>query len=83
MNTIILNNIDPTILEMLQVLSQRHNRTLEEEVTAIITKVAEVETVSFKTPRQVFRSKLEQVRSQHGDRVLSDSAELLREDRRG
>lgn len=83
MNTIILNDIDPTILEKLQVLSQRHNRTLEEEVTAIITEVAEVETLSFKTPRQVFRGKLEQARSQYGDRVLSDSFELLREDRRG
>lgn len=81
MTQVVLEDLDPIVIEKLQVLAQRHNRSLEEEVKAILEQVAEAEITSQAERRTAFRERLNQARLRHGNQVFSDSVELLREDR--
>lgn len=81
MTQVVLEDLDPIVIEKLQVLAQRHNRSLEEEVKAIPEQVAEAEITSQAEQRAAFRERLNQARLGHGNQVFSDSVELLREDR--
>ena len=65
----------------MQVLAQKHNRSLEDEIKAIIAQVAEAEQIEDISVRAAFREKLNQVRKQQGNHLFTDSVEMLREDR--
>ena len=58
MNQIVLENVNSTLVEKLQVLAQKHNRSLEDEIKAIIAQVAEAEPSENISVRATFREKL-------------------------
>jgi len=80
MNQIILENINPNLLEKLQILAQKNNRSLEDEIKAIIAQVAETEFIQ-KASFTTAWAKIEEAHQRHDGQVFSDSVELLREDR--
>lgn len=75
-NQVVLENINPVVLEKLQVLAQKHNRSLEDEVKAILESV--IESKDVKVDPWV---RVNEARQRHAGRIFSDSVELLREDR--
>lgn len=81
MNSIVLNNLNPVIVEKIQSLAQKHNRSLEDEIKAILAQIVEAEITTQVSKRANFRSQLAAARQQHRNQTFSDSVELLREDR--
>lgn len=84
MTQIILESLDPIVVEKLQVRATRQGRSLLEELKVIVKEAV------FKTipaPQETMkeaRVRLAKVRHQyqgHQGRTFRDSAELLREDR--
>lgn len=45
MSQVVLENLNPTVLEKLQILAQRHNRSLEDEIKAILEQITRNEIV--------------------------------------
>jgi len=78
MAQLILNDLDPTILEQLKVRAANHHRSLEDELKVILQEVIETEQVAKMT---AFREQSTQMRQALSGRVHTDSAELVREDR--
>lgn len=76
-----LDNINPTGFEKIRALAQKHSRSLEDEIKAIIEMVAEAEVVEFQTAKAQALAKVDSDRQRHAGKVFSDSVELLREDR--
>lgn len=75
MSSIVIENLPPEVIDRLQMLADRHERTLSEEIVAILSKTAENEA------RDLAWAKIDLARERHAGRTFSDSAELLREDR--
>jgi len=78
MSQLILNNIDPPLLEQLKIRATTHQRTLEEELKAILKEAIETEQ---STKMQAFSKQAAKMRQALSGRVHTDSAELVREDR--
>ncbi|GCL37382.1 MAG: hypothetical protein VKL60_21655 [Sphaerospermopsis sp.] len=78
---VVLGNINPSVLEKLQVLAQRHNRTLEDEVKAILENFVEDKLVTQESEQAQAWAKIDAARQRHFGKTFSDSVELLREDR--
>jgi plasmid stability protein len=78
MSQLILNNIDPPLLEKLKVRAVNHQRTLEEELKAILQEAIEAEQFA---KMQAFSEQAARMRQVLSGRVHTDSAELVREDR--
>lgn len=74
MSDLLVRNLDPKILKRLKAIAQRHHRSLQSEIKAILTEV-----VPFLTKEAVSVSS--QWRRQINGRKLTDSADLIREDR--
>ncbi|CAD5967776.1 MAG: hypothetical protein I4E98_15695 [Planktothrix agardhii KL2] len=81
MNPIVLDNLNPVVFDKIRSLAQKHNRSLEDEIKAILTQIAEAEMTTQVSARANFRAKLCLARQKHGNQTFSDSVELLREDR--
>jgi|GEM_PF-602115 len=82
MTQIILENLDPILVEKLQVRAIRQGRSLIEELKAIVKEAVQFETApSQQETMKEARVRLAQVRQQYQERTFRDSAELLREDR--
>ncbi|AFZ14270.1 MAG: hypothetical protein WBB28_20180 [Crinalium sp.] len=81
MNQIVLENVNPNLVEKLQILANKHNRSLEDEIKVIIAQVAEAEVIEEKNDIATAWSKIEEARQRHSGQVFSDSVELLREER--
>jgi plasmid stability protein len=81
MTQVVLENLNPVVIEKLQVLASQHNRSLSEEIEAILEQVTSAEVTESSATRAAFRERLESARLRHGNRVFSDSVDLLREDR--
>ncbi|MFB2879516.1 FitA-like ribbon-helix-helix domain-containing protein [Floridanema aerugineum] len=80
MAQIILDNIHPDVLEKIRNLAQKHNQSLEDEIKSILAQ-ATAEIPSQPSVRASFRERLAEARQRHGNKLFSDSVELLREDR--
>lgn len=80
MNQIVLDNINPDVLEKIRNLAQQHNRSLEDEIKTILAQAA-ADVHPQSSTRATFREKLAEARQRHGNQLFSDSVELLREDR--
>lgn len=80
MTQIVLDNINPEVLEKIRNLAQKHNRSLEDEIKTILAQ-ATAEIPSQSSVRASFRDRLLEARQRHGNQLFSDSVELLREDR--
>ncbi len=78
MSQLILNNIDPPLLEKLKIRAANHQRTLEEELKAILKEAIESEQSA---KMQAFNEQAAHMRQALSGRVHTDSAELVREDR--
>ncbi|MCU0568196.1 MAG: hypothetical protein MUF49_16560 [Oculatellaceae cyanobacterium Prado106] len=78
MTQLIINNIDATILEQLNARAANHQRSLEDELKAILQEVIDAEQVS---KMAAFIEQAAQMRQSLADRVHTDSTELVREDR--
>ncbi|MTJ08996.1 MULTISPECIES: hypothetical protein [unclassified Anabaena] len=78
---VILGNINPAVLEKLQGLAQRHNRSLEDEVNIILENFVQAELVNQESAKAQAWAKVDTARQRHLDKTFSDSVELLREDR--
>lgn len=82
MSQITLSRLNPSLLEKLKILAQRHNRSLEQEIESLLEeKLQETEITRSKSDFQTAWEKVNQARQQHSPQTFSDSAELLREDR--
>ena len=76
MAELLVEDLDPETVERLEVRARSHGRTLQEEAKTIL----EAEAVAPLPRTEAYRIALESQRRFAG-RVMSDSAELLREDR--
>jgi len=81
MARIVVENLDPLLVEKLKILSQRHGRPLNEELKAILEQAAIAEVADDCWVRNEATRKLEQARVRYADQIFSDSTELVREDR--
>lgn len=82
MTQIILENLDPIVVEKLQVRATRQGRSLLEELKVIVEEAVEFETIpALQETMKEARVRLAKVRQQYQGRTFRDSAELLREDR--
>jgi plasmid stability protein len=82
MTQIILENLDPIVVEKLQVRATRQGRSLLEELKVIVEEAVEFETIP--APQETMkeaRVRLAKVRQQYQGRTFKDSTELSREDR--
>jgi len=81
MARIVVENLDPLLIEKLKLLSQRHGRPLNEELKAILEQAAIAEVADSSWVRDEATRKLEHARARYAGQVFSDSTELVREDR--
>lgn len=81
MTQVILPNLNPLIIEQLQILAKEHNRSLPDEITAILEEVVPAEVIAKKVAREAAWSKIDAARKRHQGQTFSDSVELLQEDR--
>ena len=79
-NQVVLQNIDPIVLDKLKTLAQIHNRSLEDEIKVILEQTASANLIEQITWSQAW-ARVETAYSRHQGQTMSDSAELLREDR--
>lgn len=82
MTQIILENLDPILVEKLQVRAIGQGRSLIVELKAIVEEAVKFNTVpSQQKTMQEAGVRLAKVRQEYQGRAFRDSAELLREDR--
>jgi plasmid stability protein len=72
---LLVRDLDPEIVERLKQRAKRHNRSLQGEARLILEEAAR--GVSMEEAREV----AERIRKSLAGTMLSDSAELIREDR--
>jgi plasmid stability protein len=82
MAQILVENLDPVILEKLATLAQQHGRSLQEELKHILEQAAETATY-YHTGGDMEQTREAAARAQvrYAGKFFSDSAELIREDR--
>lgn len=78
MSQLILNNIDPPLLEKLKIRAANHQRSPEEELKAILEEAIETEQAA---KMKAFSEQAAQMRQALAGRSHTDSAQLVREDR--
>ncbi len=81
MAQLILENLNPLLLEKLNSMSQRHARSLNEELIAILEQAVNAEVIEQAVAMTEATAKLEQARARYSGRSFSDSTQLIREDR--
>ncbi|MFN0124216.1 MAG: FitA-like ribbon-helix-helix domain-containing protein [Blastocatellia bacterium] len=74
MPDVFVRDVEESVLEKLKDHARRNGRSLQSEVLAILNTFAALDTLSDEETAAVIRGSLR-------DRVFSDSADLLREDR--
>ncbi|MHC5726828.1 MAG: FitA-like ribbon-helix-helix domain-containing protein [Nostoc sp.] len=82
MAQILVENLDPIILEKLETLAKQHGRSLQEELKQILQQAAEKAT-HYHTGGDMEKAREAVARAQvrYIAKILSDSTELIREDR--
>ncbi len=82
MAQILVENLDPLILEKLENLAKQHGRSLQEELKHILQQAAETAT-KYHTGGDMEQAREAVARAQvrYAGKFFSDSAELIREDR--
>lgn len=77
MADIVIRDLNPDLVERLEDRAKDHGHSLEVEAKAILESAVPAAKLSMDRARQLAA----EIRRSFGDRVLSDSAELIREDR--
>jgi plasmid stability protein len=79
MTQVVIENLDPNVIEKLKVRAQRQGRTLEAELKVILEMAAEgVDTATLKAAAW---ERVDKARSKYVGQTFTDSVELWREDR--
>jgi plasmid stability protein len=81
MTQLVLNNLDPKILDNLKIRAAKHNRSLEDESKAILHEALAAEITTKAEKVAAFREQATQIRQSLHGRTHTDSALLIREDR--
>lgn len=81
MTQIVIEELDPMLVEKLKVRAQRQGRSLEAELKAILEAAAEAEVVDKETAMAAAWERIDKARTRYAGRTFSDSTELIREDR--
>jgi plasmid stability protein len=77
MADVLVRNLDDAVLKRLKTHARREGRSLQAEVSRILTRAAETPQVDPETARKM----LDRFRRRFHGRRFSDSAAILREDR--
>lgn len=82
MAQILVENLDPLILEKLETLAKKHGRSLQEELKHILQQASETAT-HYRSGGDIEQAREAIARSQvrYAGKTFSDSTELIREDR--
>ena len=72
--------LDLIVIEKLKAHAQRHGRSLEAELKAILTQASETE-VSAHAAKEEAWERIDRARAKYAGRIFNDSVELLREAR--
>lgn len=81
MTKLILNDLDPQLLESLKLRAAKHKRSPENELKAILQEVIAIEQATQAEKMSAFRAEVDQMRQTLAAQNHSDSALLVREDR--
>ncbi|BAZ12932.1 hypothetical protein NIES4071_47660 [Calothrix sp. NIES-4071] len=82
MAQIVVENLEPNVIDKLEALAKQNGRSLQEELKHILKQAAET-AVQYRTGGDIARAREAVARSQarYAGKKLSDSTELIREDR--
>jgi plasmid stability protein len=82
MAQILVENLDPAILEKLETLAKQHGRSLQEELKHILQQASETVT-HYHTGSDMEKAREAVARAQirYAGKTFGDSTELIREDR--
>jgi antitoxin FitA len=82
MAKVLVEDLDPIILEKLETLAKQHGRSLQEELKYILQQATEKAT-HYHTGTDVgkVREALARAQARYAGKTFSDSTELIREDR--
>ncbi len=78
---LLVNNLDPHLIEKLKVRSQRHGRSLDEELKLILQQAVATEGMEQVRDWADAAAKLAAAQARYAGQNFSDSTELIREDR--
>ena len=81
MSQIILQDLDPVLLQTLRTRASKHGRSLEAELTAILQATADAELSDRADQMARFRERAVRMRQSLAGQLHSDSIQLIREDR--
>ncbi|MBW4478165.1 MAG: hypothetical protein KME54_15195 [Tolypothrix brevis GSE-NOS-MK-07-07A] len=81
MAQILVENLDPVILEKLETIAKQHGRSLQEELKHILQKASEAATYHTGGDMEQARQAVAQAQVRYAGKTFSDSSELIREDR--
>lgn len=81
MSELVVRDLDPVLIQQLQIRSQKHGHSLEEEVKAILEEKMKAEAAVEESLNLSPTAKLEQARACYRGLTFSDSTALIREDR--
>ncbi|HEY9668261.1 MAG TPA: hypothetical protein V6C91_15730 [Coleofasciculaceae cyanobacterium] len=82
MAQVIIEDLDPIVLEILEALAKEHGRSLEAELKHILEAAAMTQTRSFPDRMEVAIKKAELMRQQIASHAGDGSTELLPDDRK-
>ncbi|MCV3214211.1 hypothetical protein OGM63_11935 [Plectonema radiosum NIES-515] len=82
MAKVLVEDLDPIILEKLETLAKQHGRSLQEELKYILQQASEKAT-HYHTGADIEKTREAVARAQarYAGKTFSDSTELIREDR--
>jgi plasmid stability protein len=75
MAQLLVRDVEPETIDRLKLLAKQHNRSLQGEAKLILEEAAQRMTT------EEFRARAKKIRAGFGDKLFSDSAHLIREDR--
>ncbi|WGV26292.1 FitA-like ribbon-helix-helix domain-containing protein [Halotia branconii] len=82
MAQILVENLDPLILQRLETLAKQHGRSLQEELKYILQQATEKQTHYHSGgDMEKAREALARAQVRYAGKTFSDSTELIREDR--
>ncbi len=81
MAKLILDDLDPQMLESLKLRAAKHNRSVENELKAILQDVITAEAAAQAQKMATYRAEVTQMRQSLPHQTYTDSAVMVREDR--
>ncbi len=82
MAQVLIEDIDPIILEKLEIIAKQHGRSLQAELKHILRQITDQQAY-YHTGGDIAKARVAvaRVQARYAGRTFSDSAELIREDR--